>query len=295
MCRTKELGGRRCPQHTDPVKHAAYNARRRELYAAKKTAISENTVTTRFPPIDINKTVESIRHLTTDERNMSFIEEANLLRNKIHPKYIDGSGNTTWSELDDEQKLESFHREKLIAAVSYYTSEGYTFLGPYLRREDPPEAAVRRYAATVAALDEVVETAGLRDEPINVYRGLRVPDYMEAEKLDSWIDDNFPIGGVISQGNYMSTSVNPVVGVNFAHNNNRKVPGVFFEILTRKGAALGDGVSEHSTNEHEILLPRNARLKVEGIVRNVPIEILYPDGIRKETHTRTFIRLSDAD
>lgn len=42
MCRPKSQGGRRCPSHSDPVKRAARNAKKRELYRANKLALIEN-------------------------------------------------------------------------------------------------------------------------------------------------------------------------------------------------------------------------------------------------------------
>lgn len=42
MCRPKSQGGRRCPSHSDPVKRAARNAKKRELYNATKNSLMAN-------------------------------------------------------------------------------------------------------------------------------------------------------------------------------------------------------------------------------------------------------------
>lgn len=54
MCQPKSLGGRRCPSHSDPIRVAGRNAKRRELYKLKKagliqSVLNENTIFQKVP------------------------------------------------------------------------------------------------------------------------------------------------------------------------------------------------------------------------------------------------------
>ena len=60
MCRATFEGGRRCPSHTNPVLIAAYNAKRRERYAARKLQPETTHVGVPVPPATANPNVHPL-------------------------------------------------------------------------------------------------------------------------------------------------------------------------------------------------------------------------------------------
>lgn len=315
MCRPKELGGRRCPQHTDPVKHTAYNARRRELYAAqkgtKKTPVETNV--NLFP--DFSKVRYSATYRDTPTFNAHVKEssafEDNL--NKALKEYEDKMYNG--SSLDDESmtRLEeladeaSVKQDELVDALNYYTTSGYDNTRHYFSDQrdvygipftDHQKEEIEK---RVKSLDECFEYAPKLKSPRLVYRGIRLS---ENTSTSAWVKEHFPVGGVVSQKNYMSTTRDPYLALTTfsekpdelddednAYNEDQE--SVVFEILSKQGVALGDRTSTFS-EELEVFMPRDARFKVESVHFAQPVEIKLdskdPFG-RKEI--RTIVRLVD--
>lgn len=94
MCRTKELGGRRCPSHSNPERVSAYNAVRRSRYVAN---------TTDADPLTVPKTdARWQKYFTSMQRisDASNIDVTNLLDATGRPYIIDeneGEGGTSCS------------------------------------------------------------------------------------------------------------------------------------------------------------------------------------------------------
>jgi hypothetical protein len=287
MCRTKELGGRRCPQHTDPVKHAAYNARRRELYAAKKVKPVEEFAYT-FPPLDV------IRREASAEEWQAYCEDRNNFSNIINPGW--DAEDSKWSDKRWDSAKWKPEKAKLDA-VLFYTDDGFPEVRSYLEGLNDPVAfhSDEYYEKVVRNLDLVVSKAKPPEQPRRLYRGLSMPKELEGEQVDQWIDERFPVNGIISQKNYMSTSLSPESAVDFSNVDSgdyREGKAVVFEIMSKQGAPIGDGVSYHQNSEREVLMPRNARFKVVGVHKKVVFNSTA--FISKREYEQTVIQLVDA-
>lgn len=299
MCRTKELGGRRCPQHTDPVKHAAYNARRRELYAAKKKPKTD-ALPAQFPVLDALRVYPG-----ADEYNAYHTSAVELAK-----KYIPGYDETRASS---EYFAVDYYSEEYspLNAAMLYTSRFYDPMRAFLHGEVPEENTqafhehnTAWYKKNIKALDEFISNADEPAEPRMLYRGLKLPQ-MEAKEVDSYLEEHFPVGGVISQKNYMSTSLNADVGyggfsdavdkTKFAIDPKRSV---VFEIVSKQGAALTYGTSSFGEDETEVLMPRNAKFKVLSVHKEQPVTYYGNprfSAFTEQQATKTIIRLVDAE
>lgn len=280
MCRTKELGGRRCPQHTDPVKHAAYNARRRELYAAKKLDFPETRYS--FPEItdgayDLYKGPQAFENFTA---------EAAALRDKL-------SADSA-SPQEQEEMLDAIDKY-----TSFYNVEVRAYLNGAVQRPGTVECAKK----IVEGLEKAFNLAPEVKTPRLLYRGLRVPESIPSEEAANWIASNFPVGGVISQKNYMSTTTSGHVAAEKFSNYGDKFDddydtyedreSVIFEILSTKGIALGEGVSAFDNGEEEILVPCEARFKVISMHSNKTVLAQVDEIDVKRVFNKTIIRLVD--
>lgn len=287
MCRTKENGGRRCPQHTDPVKHAAYNARRRELYAASKKADSSSALTSLFPEMGV-----PIQPLNENAR-LAFIADARKLTKALLPDFDENTWALTESVITSDHP--KYANPASHESLRYYTDIGYTHLRANLegRGYAAPETLEWEHRV-IDSIDKAFEQASPPDEPRLLYRGMRIPREHEP---DQFINENFPVGGVVSQKSYMSTSLLPSVSKSFgdgfgSSDEDRIARSVVFQIVSKQGIALGKGTSEMSDREKEILMPRNARFKVVSVDKGVDFSYT-PFGYPAEKLKRTVIRLVD--
>jgi hypothetical protein len=258
MCRPKELGGRRCPQHTDPVKHAAYNARRRELYAQGKRT-PEAVIAAfdySFPAMD------ALRVNLTNEEETRRIENAVALAKKIIPGYdYQEAQDVLWSadHRDYQRDLEPNQ------ALLFYTGGQYRLVRKVIlnptNKLDGKKIMVdedfRWMQRTLTTMDSAIAAAEEPEEPRLVYRGMRLDPNASDEEIDAMVDKGFPVGGVISQENYMSTTQKPSVaylhfGDGFTNKSGADSKrSVVMEIMTRKGAPLTYGTSHASQYEAE--------------------------------------------
>ena len=90
MCRSIANGGRRCPCSTDPVKRAAYNARRRELRRARKQGLPDpplasemNTLTVTPPPDNKSASALSPSVVARSERFMVNRQRLHTIDEKV--------------------------------------------------------------------------------------------------------------------------------------------------------------------------------------------------------------------
>jgi hypothetical protein len=280
MCRPKELGGRRCPQHTDPVKHSAYNARRRELYAAKKSGSPKTCYI--FPEIadgtyDLYKGPQAFENFTA---------EAAALKNKLSAD----------SASPQEQ-------EEILDAIDKYTSFYDAEVRAHLNGAVQKPGTAERAKKIVEGLEKAFSLAPEIKTPRLLYRGLRVPESIPSKEAASWIASNFPVGGVISQKNYMSTTTNGHVAAEKFSNYGDQFDddydtyedreSVVFEILSTKGIALGEGVSAFDNGEEEVLVPREARFKVVSMHSSKLVSAQVDEIDVKQVFNKTIIRLVD--
>jgi hypothetical protein len=278
MCRPKELGGRRCPQHTDPVKHAAYNARRRELYAEKNMAPATKV---EFAPAGELRE----NFLTNEPALKQWFKDSESFRDKIVPNYSEKE----WLEYRDDEDLWKPSESKQDA-VMYYTDYGFKEIRQYLNYSTPERKA--NLEPIMGLIDSVLAEAEPPKDPRILYRGLSlsVPDKKQ------WAEKHFPVGGIVSQKNYMSTTLNPIVSMDFASafTWTEGEDSVIFEILSKQGAPIGPGLSYQRFTEYEVLMPRETKFKVAAIHHDVPFGAKGQDTAYKNVRA-TVIQLIDVD
>jgi hypothetical protein len=280
MCRSKELGGRRCPQYTDPAKRAAYNARRRELYANRKKG-------------------QQVDYIPLDQP-----------RHKFHE-----SDSPEWQRYKKEAKA---FKEKLSALEGWktykkrlhdYTDFEYINIRIFLNGYDATDIKAspmsydqkeqKTIAKSIKVLDEVLTLADKPDEPRLLYRAMMVPFSIKDKQMEGWMKENFPVGGVVSQLSYMSTSHDPHRLINNFGGVRNQHRAIMFEIISKQGAVLGNGTSEYGSLESEVLMPREAKFKIVSVDENVDYQVFAQDENNGEgsmsSVKRTVIRLMDVD
>jgi hypothetical protein len=282
MCRPKELGGRRCPQHTDPVKHAAYNARRRELYAASKNTSSLPS------PVEFSSAIQYEHLFVLEDKNTVETIEKTF---KGRLGYI-AEGNALYDALQEQDDS-----EKLRKSLLYYTSHGYTDLRKYLNAspEDKEDFDDEAMDDLVNDLDKSISLAETKREYRAVYRGIRVDETVTGEKsFDVWLHEAFPIDGVVSQKSYMSTSLSPAKAINI-FGFGSVTESLLFEIVTKRGAALNEKTSVMGTKEYEILLPREAKFRVVNVQKDITLKLHSSPGDNALVHPiqKTVVQLID--
>jgi hypothetical protein len=296
MCRTKELGGRRCPSHSKPERVSAYNAVRRSRYAANKAIpTSPSNIEHGFQPFSENRTpLNPQLDGTVPEAVERFREESKA--------YLD-----ILMQHQDGLDLDNRHGSTPHAALSYYTGSGYSHfkkvLNGYdmilngkempLRYDEETTASMR---GGIAQMDKALSLAPKRDTPRVVYRGLRIPSSVAEEDVSSWLSQNFPENGIVSQPNFMSTTLNPrLASHEFAGPDTGTNPrAVVIEIMTKRGAPVGEGISLLGEDEHEYVIERGARFNVVSVTENVDYQTDMKDS-EKSNFIRTVVRLVDAD
>jgi len=274
MCRTKELGGRRCPQHTDPVKHAAYNARRRELYTAKKTQSEEAKAEAEEQPlhsgaykVSIDKLDQPRWFLTKEhheaevknsEEYLKILREQQLIREQHDP---DATGLTAaiydWTALDSPQ-IRNYLNGYDVGMFGMQKRQPFTY----------DAESTRYYQDKVDTMDEALSLAPVPAEPRTVWRGIRLPTLQSSEPLAEWAEKHFPVGEVISQKSYMSTTLDPMMANTRFTTSATQAPGIIMEIKTKKGAVLLNNDLTEWSDESELLLPRDAKFKIVKVTHD---------------------------
>lgn len=288
MCRA---GGRRCPSSSDPALAADRNKRRRDLYASKKSIFGVTqfpSLNENHPFVDING--DSPEALAYKQATREYVQ---AIRDHYH-------GNPV--------KI-----EEIESAVGYYTVDGYEEIRDYLNNYQVASSGKEKrvvylpeelefLSQQIEILDGVLKLSPKPSESRLLYRGLVVPRNVSEADVDNWAEDKFPVGGVISQKNYMSTTANASTALyEFASDSFDR--SVIFEILSKEGAPLGDGLSYQGDSEMEVLMPRETKFKVVSVDKNVAYEseqkarsygLGGPPVYEKETRIVTVIRLIDA-
>lgn len=281
MCRT---GGRRCPSHIDPLLIAKRNARRREAYASHKEGAT--------PVISEPK-----------------FADPSEIRRLAYP-----------SEWDvDATQFEKSLTEDEATAFKDYTDEGYIGIKILVVGDDIPWSMEYEMEESpydeeelehmMSNLDSGLAKAVKPDEPRDLYRGITVPMGVADEDIDNWLTEHFPVGGTFSQKNYMSTSASPVMGVSFGtpgeplydeDDEDIEPPlpnlarSIILEMKSKQGAILSQNLATPLNYESEVLLPRNAKLKIVGVHKEVQYSYIAGDG-QVYTMQRTIVQAVDAE
>lgn len=193
-----------------------------------------------------------------------------------------GTGTQTLPDLSDDEK----------AAVKSYSLSGYQVLNQKLR---DGETLTPKEQRTAELLDSAIEKAGVRDEPLKVYRGIEVPQppgpsvgLSEDDirnKVADFAEKRYPVGKEITLGpNYQSASLD--VQAPLDHSISRTHPGIIFEIQARTG--LDASSLSGFDDEDEFLMGRDRRFRVLGVTRYAEFD-RPDDRIAK----RTVVRLEE--
>lgn len=302
MCRT---GGRRCPTCSDPVKSEVRNAKRRAKYAAdrdlkQKEARLDELVLANLP--DDSKygfgslAVPLISLGVNSEVRNQHESEAKEFNDAIQKPGDSKTGR---------------YNESPRSAINFYTANGFRHVRNFINDPDysgskstdtnfSERMSVRK---TIRLMDKALSKAKPPVEPRKLYRGVNIEDTHVANgNVREWLDRAFPVGGVISQKNYMSTTRNPgLANDEFAKSWGTRTPAVIFEIMSRQGAALGYGTSSQGMSELEVLIPRNAKFKVVSVTEDVKYRVFSehdPEGKFSsvlDNDRKVVIRLVDVD
>jgi len=301
MCRTKELGGRRCPQHTDPVKHAAYNARRRELYALNKAQKTESPES-KFIPVNQVRTYyqayQDDKVSPLDETTQKFVDEAKAFTLSINPDFKESH----WMDQDYYDFDEADGEMSPARSLIYYTETGYNHMRNILNAGTPADLSGRMQRekawedwnkTTIGVIDKTIARASEPEEPRLLFRGMRVPLSIHATSVDNWLDENFPVGGIVSQKSYMSTTMNAATALrNFGKDYHDENRAIIMEIVSKKGAPLGPGTSAYGFQEMEVLMARESKFKIVNVIKDVQYGAVDGDNVKVEGKV-TIIRLVD--
>ena len=143
-------------------------------------------------------------------------------------------------------------------AMGDYTSGAYEEINRSLREGRPAKKA----AAAIPLIEKAIDSAPTLEEPVTVYRGLR----MTAAQADTFlarVKEAQAAGLHIEDPAFVSTSINPAVATGFAAGGSGSEAPVVFEIAARKGLYLGDSVG--GTKEMEYVLQKGTKLRVVGV------------------------------
>ena len=157
MCRATFEGGRRCPSHTNPVLIAAYNAKRRERYAARKLQPETTHAGVPVPPATANPNV----HPLFKDGGYRIADSSQGLENL----------NLTQETVEGALVETGYFSEKVTHGVINYnniTPESYKEFG----FEDPSDSFKNQKSFTV---QEMMDLSELELEGLNPHekQGLR--------------------------------------------------------------------------------------------------------------------------
>lgn len=116
-------------------------------------------------------------------------------------------------------------------------------------------------------LDQAMELGQSATEARVLYRSLRVRGARSAAERKAFIKQHYPVGSIISEKAYVSTSIDS----DFMLTNARKRPEELFvlEILSARGVPLHEefeGMVQHV--EREVLLPRDMKFEVLNVTNS---------------------------
>lgn len=168
---------------------------------------------------------------------------------------------------------------KLEDALDRYQSVWYSEINEHLR--EGRDSGRRGIASTIKSLDKITDRGF--SEPVTVYRGIQgdtgIQILKSAEKI-------LKSGGYIEDKGFASTSLDASTAYYFAGSG--RPDSVMLQISTKKGVSLDRSTSG---SESEILLPRNVKMKVVGIDRNVRINHNGSQGKHGITESMTVVRM----
>lgn len=312
MCRANSEGGRRCTSsHLTGDALTAHNERRRQQRTARRDVADQARehpdhgeyvagLIMAFPPGKALTYAANCGLVPESERGTSddYVARASLLPS-------DDMVRCRWSLYDEEGDLvDTPHcdRDQVIAEarpwVESLTADEREAMENYTASANGTvNAALRMYGGDldevvaqhpdlvpmITRLDSALARSGTEKDQV-VYRAL-TPALRGGETVQGWASRTYDVGATVEMDAYTSTTHNPQVAAGLAANDATgqvEVHGVVYEIVTRRGAYVGE-VSLFGTEEEERLLPRGTRCQVVGVK-----QVEYEFGVfHDETGTAT--------
>lgn len=292
MCRDGINGsGRRCPIQNEPGYRAEMNARRRARYAAKKkvalSSVTSTMNTSAFPDVHGERPVFEVGSAGFVEYETASHEFLKSVTDEDFDlaawKEFRDSDDYTYDQNDPFEDLSVLDERD---CVEFYTEHGYreikSFLsptilyGPHAGEPKPPTSGKHQETlqSVVNKIDSALGRVKEQDSPRMVYRGISLPKELGDENVDSWLAEHYPVGGMVQDDTYLSTTLDPQVAAkDFTFVAKESKRAVVFEILSRKGVAVGEGVSSVAMGEAEVLMPRNTGFRVVSVDTDVDFKV----------------------
>lgn len=168
--------------------------------------------------------------------------------------------------------------------VHRYTGSAYEELNVHLYHGRSLDEDLQGYDVPVrqvtTALDSALARAATPKTPHRTFRGFTPPqDVVRSNQVPQWARSRFQVGQVYRDDSYISVSHCPEVAADFSDNEwHDRATGasgsadhkVVFEVLTRRGAAVG-ALGMMGNSERERLLPRGSAFRVVGVHENAEV------------------------
>lgn len=243
MCRTILEGGRRCPKHElTPEKRNTINSRRRENYH--------------------NNKIETItRMVETLKTEHPFPTDLPVAYDKHGPEYKNFIGRYTRTRLTKHEKeilygYTEMDFKKIRQTIYRKNERGKSMSFSKEARED--------VKAKMEVLDKILARAPKARKPTVLYRGAAIPNY---EDINTWLDTNYPVGGIFQDKSYLSTSACVSRASDFPNRTVEPGRHLMFEIISDNGLPI-PGTAGFMGDEFEVLFPRKTKFAVVEVLKD---------------------------
>lgn len=196
-------------------------------------------------------------------------------------------------------------------ALYWHTSDGSSVVTAYLNKKKKVEdqkwsfnkkVAPNKYPQAmvkeqVAILDSVFSKHQL-PEPVLLYRGIGmnalpdevIDDGRNGLVINEYLAEKYPVGSVVDNNEYMSTSADPAIAHKFSGHHN-----IILEVKTKQAVPVGCFSAWHES-EREFVVNRGGKYKVVAIQKNVVYEdVKTVNRLNSDVHARniTVIQLEE--
>ena len=163
-----------------------------------------------------------------------------------------------WQERIDNEKPKAHPAVEELAAITYYKGEDYTDINAYFRGL-PIE---NHEKATIVALAKLI-CSGLNKMPESQHP--KRTTYRGAWFTQEQIDSRYPIGSVVTEASFTSTSLSESIAQEFAFNAELPMRSVVFQIEHMSGVLISAYLTLDDVMEAEVLFLPGTRFRVKAI------------------------------
>lgn len=252
------------------------------------------------PAEEILQQIVNVKKNTAQAETHPLFPKGNVIRHGMNTSDDTIALKTLDNEADNFRENLSIDEDN---AVTKYSMTSYDYVNRYLRKGEegiveylqhaerqatPTQKQIDAYIGYAKNIIPHLDSAFAKHDASNqeerlLYKAFRVrtPDGVKTTPADieSYVEEHYPIGKVLSNKAYTSTSVDSDYMLAFARRSPEQV--IVHEIVSKNGIPIhesdwrrGGGVTDA---EREILLARETKLKVVGI-KKVTFESTYPEG-----------------